>query len=337
MRPGNFMTTGIGSLPYTDPKEAVDFVLAHVDVPFWPQLPRRGFLENMYAQFSEMMPCAAVNSAAGTMWMDTKADNAAAMVSVLNAYMEGSSARFQISPDHAASLPEFLGRRHSLSRFPFIKGQVTGPISFGLQVCDQGKRPVLYDDMAFDAAVKTLALKAKWQAEKLAGANRNAILFVDEPFLSAMGSAYVHVESARVVECLDEVFSLIPCLKAVHCCGNTDWPLIMRTRADIISLDAYNYGESFILYAKEIKAFLERGGIISWGIIPASKDALKESAASLSSRLDALMRKLSSKGISMETIRERSMLTPSCGTGSLDVATSERIFELLGEVAGGMR
>jgi len=336
MKIGNFITTGIGSLPFTDPAEAVDFVLRSVDIPFWPQLPKRGFMENMYIQFSEGIPGVMIDEKNGTLSIDTSMADAAETEALFNAYMEGRSERFALSPDHVASLQEFLGRRE-LSSFSCIKGQITGPLSFGLQVCDMERRPVLYDDVAFDIALKALALKAEWQAEKLSSMNDNAILFVDEPFLSALGSAYVPLEDAQVVRSLDEIFSHVPCMKAIHCCGNTNWSLISKTKADIISFDAYNYGKSFALYAQDIKAFLERGGIVAWGIVPASKDALNENADSLVARLNSILHELASKGISMDALRMQSMLTPSCGTGSLEMETSNKVFELLGQVSRSMR
>ncbi len=51
-----FLTTGIGSLPHTDPEEACGLVLATFDIPFWPQLPKLSFRESMIPQFSEGMP-----------------------------------------------------------------------------------------------------------------------------------------------------------------------------------------------------------------------------------------------------------------------------------------
>jgi hypothetical protein len=52
----SFSTTGIGSLPHTDPAEACRIVLDSVDIPFWPQLPHRSFLELMVPQYSEGFP-----------------------------------------------------------------------------------------------------------------------------------------------------------------------------------------------------------------------------------------------------------------------------------------
>ena len=53
-----FLATGIGSLPFKEEDKAIDFVLKNFEghIAFWPQLPRRSFLESMHIQFSEGFP-----------------------------------------------------------------------------------------------------------------------------------------------------------------------------------------------------------------------------------------------------------------------------------------
>jgi hypothetical protein len=47
----------IGSLPYKDENKAVAIVLRYqIDMPAWPQLPKRAYVENMYTQYSEGFP-----------------------------------------------------------------------------------------------------------------------------------------------------------------------------------------------------------------------------------------------------------------------------------------
>jgi hypothetical protein len=41
--------------------------------------------------------------------------------------------------------------------------------------------------------------------------------------------------------------------------GNTVWSLLLETRLDILSFDAYSYLENLSLYPKGLKTFLERG------------------------------------------------------------------------------
>ncbi|GAH51927.1 unnamed protein product [marine sediment metagenome] len=53
----NCLPTIIGSMPHTDPAEACSLITRYLkDIPAWPQLPRRSFKENMYAQFSQGFP-----------------------------------------------------------------------------------------------------------------------------------------------------------------------------------------------------------------------------------------------------------------------------------------
>ncbi|MGD0817489.1 MAG: hypothetical protein ABR986_03720, partial [Methanomassiliicoccales archaeon] len=53
----NCAPTCIGSLPFTDPTKALDEIVSRLhEVPYWPQLPARGFQENMYAQYATHLP-----------------------------------------------------------------------------------------------------------------------------------------------------------------------------------------------------------------------------------------------------------------------------------------
>ena len=150
----NCRPTGLGSTPQTDAGVAVDFVLeTFPHVPFWPQLPRRAFRENMYAQYTEHLPGACIEDERifiqlGDGWLE-KAETFYA------AFLEEDPARFALSPEYGAGLYETL-RRGPLEEAWAIKGQVTGPISFGLQVTDQHLRPSLYDDMMHDVIVKNV-------------------------------------------------------------------------------------------------------------------------------------------------------------------------------------
>ena len=51
------LPTIIGSMPHTDPSAACRQVAHYLkDIPAWPQLPNRSFLENMYVQYSQGFP-----------------------------------------------------------------------------------------------------------------------------------------------------------------------------------------------------------------------------------------------------------------------------------------
>ena len=104
--------------------------------------------------------------------------------------------------------------------------------------------------------------------------------------MASFGSAFFALSREKVISLLEEVFGGISGLKGVHCCGNTDWSVLLDTSADILSFDAYNYAQSLSLYPAEVKKFLDRKGTIAWGIVPNQEESLaKETVASDSSWL----------------------------------------------------
>jgi hypothetical protein len=49
-----FIATGIGSFPHQDEKEVFRLVFEDFsEIPFWPQLPKRSFLEGMVVQYAQ--------------------------------------------------------------------------------------------------------------------------------------------------------------------------------------------------------------------------------------------------------------------------------------------
>ena len=331
------LPTIIGSMPQTDPSAACSQVIKYLkDIPVWPQLPGRTFLENMYVQFSQGFPGVVLGE--DKIHVDRSADLDRPLEQLYAAYLENDVDKYPVGPEYAAGLHTFLASER-LSPMA-VKGQVIGPVSWGLTVTDENRRPVLYDDVLGDAVAKMLRLKAAWQEKELRKISPNTIIFVDEPYMSAYGSISTStLSSGTVVSLLDEVFGGIGGLKGVHCCGNTDWSVLLSTSADILSFDAYNYAQSLSLYPAEIKKFLERGGTVAWGIVPNDEESLaKESVASLKDRLEEAMAPFTRNGVRFKQLIGQGLLTPSCGLASLageDAAAL--VLELLVELSATIR
>jgi hypothetical protein len=206
-------------------------------------------------------------------------------------------------------------------------------------VTDEEGKAILYDDVLGDAVAKFLRLKAAWQEKQLAKISPNTIIFVDEPYMASFGSVAVPLAKERVVLLLEEVFSGLKGIRGVHCCGNTDWSVILETSLDILSFDAYNYAQSLSLYPAEVKRFLDRGGVIAWGIIPNDGPSLgKESAAALKDRLEEAMVPFTRNGVDFKQLVAQSLITPSCTLASLESPdASARALELLAELSQLMR
>ncbi len=331
------LPTAIGSMPHTDPETALSLILDNLpDLPVWPQLPQRAPLENMYIQYSEGLPGVVLTDQKIYIDRSTEIFTSKEMEGLYIAYMENASDNYTTSPEYAAGLQLFL--KQKLDSALAVKGQVTGPISFGLVVTDQDRRPTLYDEVLADVIAKHLRLKAVWQEKELAKVSHNTIIFLDEPYLASLGSAFVALSSDMVVNLTNEALSGISGLKGMHCCGNTDWSVLMSTNIDILSFDAYNYGYSLPLYPDAVHAFLDRDGVIAWGIVPNEEEPLnEESADSLIKKLDNLMGLLSDKGIRYDILLERSLITPSCGLGSTSPEAAAKALRLTAEVSSEFR
>jgi hypothetical protein len=103
----------------------------------------------------------------------------------------------------------------------------------------------------------------------------------------------------------------------------------METKTDIISFDAYNFGDSLGLYLSALKKFFREGGALAWGIVPSSERIKEESAENLWLKLDHFLKQLLKKGLEKEVLQKRSLLTPSCGMGALSEELAEEIMKKL--------
>ncbi len=328
------LATGVGSMPHTDIATAMRVMFENfATLPYWPQLPRRDFRENMYAQFSENLVGIQIDLPHEWLGLVKHDDMMAEIEAFYARYLQDDPNLFAISPEYAAGLYALHQAGNVLNNARWIKGQITGPISFGLKVVDQTLKPMLYDEALRDVLVKHLARKAQWQ-EKFLSNLGPTIIFVDEPSLALIGASVVALNRDEVVRDLEEIFAAIHGLKGTHCCGNTDWSMLLETSVNIISFDAFNYAENLALFAVDVKRFLDRGGVLAWGIVPTvEEEVAKATAESLIARLDAAMGLLIKKGIDRDLLYERALITPACGLGTVSVPAAERAFRLTKQVS----
>ena len=329
------LPTAIGSLPHTDPRKACSLIAKYLpEIPLWPQLPKRSFLENMYAQYSEGFPGLVLDQ--NKIYVNLSKGFEKPLEKLYAAYLENKIEEFAIGERYAAGLYEFIGHRQEHTSA--VKGQVTGPITWGMTVTDENRRPVLYDETAADAVVKLLNMKARWQEKKLREFSDNTIIFLDEPYMSSIGSALVSIPREHVIELLEGAFDGIKGLKGIHCCGNTDWSLILDTSVDIVSFDAYTYSHTIALYQEALEKFLDGGGILAWGIVPHEEKAVNNEAVStLLDRLTDAMAGIERKGIKRNKIIEQSLLTPACGLGAVSEEVAEHTLSMLSELSLAFR
>ncbi len=332
-----FITTGIGSFPHQDEKEVFRLIFKNFpEIPFWPQLPKRSFLEGMVVQYSEGFPSLRWNEKEQRVWVDTSHGFDKEIEKFYQHLEEGELKPFEITKDFARGLRILndLTSKDHRKEIKYIKGQIAGPITFGLALTDLEGKSIFYDPTLRDVLIKHLSMKARWMEKRFNDLFPGipTIIFFDEPSLSSFGSAFSGLNREDVVRSLNECFEAVKGLRGIHCCGNTDWSVLLSTNLNILSFDAYGYLETLSLYPKDVRAFLERGGILAWGIVPTSEAILKEDAQSLVKRFKEGVETFSKKGID-QALLQRAIITPSCGTASLSIPLAERVCQLTAEVS----
>ncbi|SHF25024.1 hypothetical protein SAMN02745218_01792 [Desulfofundulus australicus DSM 11792] len=345
------LATGIGSLPFTDPGQALPLIKENMpEIPHWPQLPRRGKVEGFVYQFLQplvhfnllvMEEERAVFDDENPSWPERLADFYTAYLAV----EEGDLAAleyFALPRQAAAGFYAFLEEMATdTGEALYLKGHLAGPLTIAFQLKNRRGRLAYYEEQLRDLVVKTLAAHACWQARALAALNRTPIIFVDEPAVSVYGqSSYITVTREMIKSDLNTIFQFIHRaggLAGVHSCDAIDWSILCECDLDIINLDAYNFGSSLKIYARELRGFLENGGVIAWGIVPTSEKAFEEDDASLLELWQTLVRELAGRGIPLELLHRQSLITPACGTGLLEPELAGHIYRLTRRVSERVR
>jgi hypothetical protein len=338
-----FRATGVGSLPYPDVSRACALIArTFPQTPFWPQLPKHSVLEKFDVQISPGLPFLKVDELKGEVHFDPTLDEAQELEKVYRSYLAGDIESYRLPSGYADGLEAMVRLLEGEKTNPpqFFKGQFVGPITFGLSLKDGHGKNVIHSEVAFDAIIKGLLLRGRWMIERMKKACKDVILFLDEPGLSGYGSAFFSVDASTISERLNEAIEEFQAQGArvgIHCCGNTEWSLLLKTKADIINFDAWGFLERFSLYPEAVQDFLSRGGVLAWGILPTSEFTGRETVEILGEKLEAGFRLLASKGISEETLRERCLLTPSCGMGLMSLGDAEKAMGLLAELSRRMQ
>ncbi len=347
----NCISSAIGSMPFADPSHAIDVSLNNLDCPIWPQLSHFGLYEQMEIQYSEGLPSIVIDEEKGRMYFDTSGDYSEEFAEFYEKYMvamdeddgDGDCSAMEITEKYSKGIYALEKRLEDTGeKLEYVKVQVTGPISFALTIVDENKKAMWYNEEFRDVIIKAIAMKCRWQIQKFAKYADKVICFIDEPILSAFGSStYVSVQRDEVVEALEEVIAAVHAdggIAGIHCCGNTEWSILIDAGVDMVNFDAFEFGETIAMYADSVKEHIARGGSLAWGVVPTSTAIRNESVDSLEIQLEKVMDHLIEKtGINKQTLLEQSVITPSCGTGSMEEKDAEKVFKLTGELAKKMQ
>lgn len=339
----NYMA--IGSLPHKDVNKAMDIVNENFpQIPFWPQLAKFNRNEDMIFQFLESVPGIVIGEKT---YLDNESDEFFEQLEELfmdyEEIISGNDEalyKYGVSENYSSTIKPFL-EIVKKEKPQYAKGQITGPFTLATSLTDKEGKCVFYDETLREVIIKILSLKALWQIKEIkkASPETTPIIFLDEPSISQLGtSAFITIAKEDVVNAFKEISDLIKengAISAIHCCGKCDWVVPIESGVNILNLDGFFFAQNLSLFSKELKPFLEKGGIIAWGIVPTlDSDALKASDINtMIQKFDEAINYLVKKGIDKDLVLSQSMVTPSCGAGSLTIELSEKAMNLVKELS----
>ena len=300
-------TTAMGIMPHTNMERALELALS-LDIPFWPQLPNISFYEDMYVQTSQNFPGIAVDHSG-----EKISFNAAKFEEELGTYSRrmAEPETFVLSRRYSAVYHKFLAK--DLQDYAAIRGQVTGPVSFGFRVTDEDSRPIIYNDGVRTLLFDFVQRKANIQYRQLKEKNQNALVWLDEPGLGWVFSGLSGYNDVQAKQDYQNLLTGLDGPRALHLCANVNLPYLLGLGIQLLSFDAYQIELMPKGYANAVADFLSSGGIICWGIVPTDSAGLsKETPTTLASLLSRYWEVVSANtGLPIKAIAAQALIAPA--------------------------
>ncbi len=325
---GNFMTTAMGVMPHTDIEMALKTALS-LDIPFWPQLPLYSYFEDMYVQASEKFPGIILDTEKRTL----RFSNQKFLEEIENTLNNMENHNYlDVSDKYSVVYNKFL--TFDLKKYPAIRGQLEGPVSFGFYVKDiDNGRPLIFNDEIRPFMFEFMAKRINIQLSRLKSKNENAFIFIDEPGLQFVFSAMSGYNDVIAKEDIESFLAMIDRPRGIHLCGNPDWDFLLGFDMDIVSIDLHTNQKIIPMHGESIRKFIKRGGKIVWGIVPTNFEPFeRENASSLIKLIKETFTKISKdSGIKDDELISNSLISPAtcCLINQDRDKTVEKAFNLL--------
>jgi len=167
----------MGIMPHENIDDALNLAFT-LDIPFWPQLPRLSFYEDMYVQAMENFPGVIVDEKNTRIYIDTNK-----FIDDIPNYLENENnpSFFRLSERYSSVYKIFLSKE--ISHFAAIRGQIISPISLTLKIVYDNDKPIVYNDEIRSLMFSFIQKKANSQFRELKEKNVRAFVWLDDPGL----------------------------------------------------------------------------------------------------------------------------------------------------------
>lgn len=316
-----------GGLPHRESAAAIAQILRMTpDIAGWPLLPALSPNEQTAVHASVGLPGVTLDRERERLTVD-RTELAAAADALALAYLRDDVQRAELPESHAAGLYGLLRTLNNSNRQPYaVKGQVIGPISLSLLLTDSDERPLADDATCREALLQLTSLRVNWQAQLMQGYAEHQLILVEEPFLHALSHPLSPLDWDDADEQLSRLFDDRPALIGLGTRGDCAWEMVLRWPIDLLCFEYMNGNSTLLRCAEPLAAYLTRGGLLGWGIVPSSSEELtgfdaEQSADELARTMQRLAIRL---GLDEAFVRHQSLVTTAGGLGMLAPDTAER-------------
>ncbi len=323
-------TTGIGSLPHSQLELGLQMAL-QMDVPYVPQLPSGNPSEFMIPAALDGLPGLSFD-AEGVCSVDVVQWQAASErfgLSLEAALGSGELASFEPSPQACRAWKPFLWEVAN-RKLAFAKTQIAGPCTVRWVAKTSEGLPAAEIAGLDQQIFKLLLAKCLAMVKALRRTLTTPIIYLDEPGLYALDrSNGRHLVALQELRMLALALQREGALVGVHCCGNTEWGLLLDLGVDLLSLDVRLSLDAALDEREPLLRFLLAGGALSLGIVPtnlATSFSLPELVDAVETSLIGTLGRRRALEVMLRTA-----VTPACGLAMRTVLDAERTFEQVRE------
>ncbi len=321
-------TTGIGSLPHSQLELALQMAF-QVDIPYLPQLPAGNPSEFMIPGALDGLPGLRFDGE-GLCSIDIDEWQRRREVfgaSVESALSSGDLEMFEPSPQACRAWKPFLWEIAN-RKLAFAKSQIAGPATVRWATKTSAGNPASDVPDLDQQIFRLLLAKCLAMAKAVRRVSATPIIYLDEPGLYALDRTNAqHLITLQEIKVLVMALQREGALVGLHCCGNTDWDLLLDTGVDLLSLDVRLSLDAVLEDRDALERFLASGAAFSLGIIPtnvAASFSVSELVDSVEASLTATLGRSRAREVILHSV-----LTPACGLAMRSVVAAEHTFEQL--------
>lgn len=325
-----------GGLPHEQTSAALALLFATTPaLPTWPLLPNRSGRDPALVRAASGFP--GLTADAERVLVDRTL--AEAQLDRLGlAYLRDERTYAALPADLTTSLGDLL--RFAEGRpYQALSAELLGPVSLSLLLVDHHERPLAYEPALREAILHHLALRLGWLHEQLSSAGRAVVICIAEPLLAGLDLPFGPLDHTESLLLLSRLLSALP--GSVGLCVDTTphWAELLALPIDLLLFNAYDHSADLLQAAASVAGFLDRGGCLGWGIVPADAVTLtQERIETLAQRLISAVEFLATtSGITTQRIYDAMIISTSASLAALSIQQAEHALQLCAAVAHYVR